>query len=95
MEEKVKKQFCPICKTEVKPFPRYPKYLCHNCVKKAVSAEGRPLQFSNTTILGTGCKGMYADTNEDYKSNTCFVENEKCFAQEGRFGGIVIQPVEE
>lgn len=95
MEEEVKKQFCPICKTKVKPFPRYPKYLCPDCVKKAVSEGGRPLQFFNTMILGTGCKGVYADTNEDYNSEICFIDNKKCSAQEGRFGGIVIQPIEE
>ena len=38
-------QFCPICSTAVPPNPRYPRYLCPSCIRKATSADGRLLEF--------------------------------------------------
>lgn len=90
MEKEVTKQFCPICKTEVKTFPRYPKYLCPKCSKKVVSSDGRPLEFFNKSLSG-GFVAYFADTKVKYDSHICFVEGVKCFADEARFGGIVIQ----
>lgn len=90
MEAEVEKQFCPICETEVKPYARYPRYVCSDCSENPVSADNRPLSFSNTHLSG-GFIARYSDTNEIYDSHICFIDGVKCWANEARFGGIVIQ----
>lgn len=35
----------------------------------------------------------FLDTQEAYTSHTCFIDGIECFADEARFGGIVIQTV--
>ncbi len=88
--EIIEKQFCPICGIAVRKFERYPNYVCQNCAEKAVSKDGRPLKFYNESLSG-GFLAFYADTDEKYDSHVCFIEDVECFADEARFGGIVIQ----
>ena len=85
-------QTCPICKNPVQPSERYPHYLCADCVSKAKSEDGRPLKFSNEDMSG-GFIARYADTGESYPSHECYVDGAPCYADEYRFGGIVIQPI--
>jgi hypothetical protein len=35
----------------------------------------------------------YADTGEAYASHVCYIDGVACYADEARFGGIVIQTV--
>jgi hypothetical protein len=42
-----------------------------------------------------GFIAQYADTGESYPSHECYVDGVRCHADEGHFGGIVIQPVLE
>jgi hypothetical protein len=83
-------QQCPICSKPVKPYPRYPHYLCRECAAKATSPDGRALRFSNEDASG-GFVAEYADTGEPYLGHECFVNGVKCYADEARFGGIVIE----
>ena len=84
-------QLCPICRAEVAPNPRYRAYLCQSCAARAVSADGRPLVFGNVSMSG-GFAAAYADTGEPYPAeHVCFVDGVECWADEARFGGIVIQ----
>ena len=85
-------QHCPICHRSIQPFARYPRYLCPECASRATSKDGRPLKFSNIDLTG-GFIAEYADTGESYPSHECYVDGIPCYADEGRFGGIVIQPV--
>ncbi|MFH1196843.1 MAG: hypothetical protein V1720_14170 [bacterium] len=87
------KQFCPNCGKSVTHSSRYPKYICHNCKKLITDKNGKSVVFYNTELLGYGCQGYYCDNaqNEKYNSNICFIRDKKFFAQEARFGGIVIQ----
>jgi hypothetical protein len=41
----MQKHNCPICKTDLMPFERYPKYICESCAKKATDAKGRMVEF--------------------------------------------------
>lgn len=84
---------CPICGTRRPHFERYPRYLCDACSRKATSAEGRPLRFQNLSLSG-GYAAFYADDQQPYESHECFVNGVRCHADEARFGGIVIQPVD-
>jgi len=59
-----------------------------------MDAEGKQLAFYNEDMWG-GFKASYADGDEPYTSHECFINGVKCWADEARFGGIVIQTVEE
>lgn len=83
-------QCCPICKNKTSYNPRYPNYICTSYAKDPLDEDGRSLQFSNTSMSG-GFEAEYTDTGEAYDSHICFVEGKKCWADEARFGGIVIQ----
>jgi hypothetical protein len=83
-------QQCPICLSAVPPYERYPRHVCGSCAGKAMSADGRPLQFGNVDI-GGGFDAVYADTREPYQSHRCLIDGIECFADEARFGGIVIE----
>lgn len=87
-------QSCPICLLEVAPSPRYPRYVCANCAARAADENGRPLEFSNESFSG-GFIARYADTGEGLDGHICFIDGVRCWADEARFGGIVIQPVDE
>jgi hypothetical protein len=84
------RQRCPICSTAVQPYSLYPRYLCSDCASEATSRDGRPLVFFNIDISG-GYRAQYADTKEPYDSHECFVKGQRCWADEARLGGIVIQ----
>jgi len=90
METKIEKYSCPICHAELSPNPRYPNYVCRDCAGKAVSADGRRLEFYNVSLSG-GFQAVYSDTKEVHNSHECFIEGVKCRADEARFGGIVIE----
>lgn len=85
------KQFCSNCKSEVPFNQRYPKYICNSCEMKIHCSEGRKIGFYNEEALGFGCVGYYSDSKEEYPSKTCFIGDREFFAQEARFGGIVLQ----
>ena len=85
-------QYCPVCHKSVPPFAPYPNYLCLECSSRARSKDGGLLKFSNIDMTG-GFIAEYADTDQPYFSHECYVDGILCYAAEGHFGGIVIQPV--
>ena len=89
----INKQFCPICNSEVRPYERYPKYVCNDCGNSATDEAGRKVTFGNTDFMGYGCEGFYVDTQEKYPSNICYIDGKACIAAEARFGGIVIEMI--
>lgn len=85
-------QACPICGAAVAANPRYPKYLCTDCVKRASDGNGKRLSFFQSSPDGRYA-ARYAVDGEPYASHECFVDKKKCWADEARFGGIVVQLV--
>lgn len=85
---------CPICGVAGEPSPRYPRYICVNCAKRATSESGRPLKFFNESMSG-GFVSLYADNNEPYNGHVCYVDGRKCFAGEAHMGGIVVSIYDE
>lgn len=81
---------CPICSTPVAHSLRYPRAVCKNCSDKACNIQGQKLMFFNLSISG-GFRAMVADTKQEYPSHICYIEGKQCWADEARFGGIVIQ----
>jgi hypothetical protein len=86
---------CPICGVEQPALPRYPGYLCRDCVSRAASKDGRPLRLVNTGDAG-GFAARYADSGElaeeESVTHVVYVDGVRCWADEGRVGGIVVQP---
>jgi uncharacterized Zn ribbon protein len=46
---------CPICNTDMMYFERYPKMICHECVKLALTEDGENIKFYNKDHSG----GLY------------------------------------
>jgi hypothetical protein len=84
-------QRCPICGKGVPESPRYPDYVCDDCYVTATDNNGRKLDFYNTNVLG-GYEALFPDTGEPYHSHVCYIRGVECYADEARFGGIVIRP---
>ena len=86
---------CPICGTEQPALSRYPDYLCRGCVSRASTKDGRRLQLVNTSA-GGGFAARYADDGELCEEVTLthivYVDGVRCWADEARLGGIVVQP---
>ncbi|HUK88957.1 MAG TPA: hypothetical protein VLZ81_01050, partial [Blastocatellia bacterium] len=81
----------PICKAPVPESARYPCYVCSACASRAKDSAGRPVEFFNTDLSG-GIEGRYRDSHDPYPDQTCYIDGLECWADEARFGGIVIQP---
>ncbi len=86
----MEKHECPLCNVPLDPYTRYPHYICNECAEKATDKDGRPLHFYNEDFWG-GFGGEYRDNGENYDSHFCYVDGHECYADEFRFGGIVIQ----
>ena len=87
-----KKHSCPLCGTPLVEYERYPRYVCPKCASKVTDINGRKLGFYNIGFSG-GFTAKYIDTGESYNSHICFIEGTECYADEARFGGIVVQKV--
>ena len=85
-------QYCPICSKPVEPSQRYPRHVCHECASRASSHDGHALEFHNVSFSG-GFAAKYADSGKEYLSHDCYIDGIKCYADEARFGGIVIQVI--
>lgn len=59
----------------------------------ATSEDGRQLLFFNLGFFG-GYGARYKDSGEKYLSHICFINGVKCYADEARFGGIVIEVIQ-
>jgi len=86
---------CPICGRKQPALPRYPGYLCRECVARASTQDERRLVLVNTSLAG-GFAARYADTEELCEEATVthvvYVDGVRCWADESRVGGIVVQP---
>lgn len=81
---------CPVCATELRYHARYPNYVCDSCIAKATDEHGLPLKFFNTGMYG-GFEAVCADTDEVRTSHICFINGRRCYADEARTGGIVVE----
>ncbi len=92
------KQWCSNCYEEVYFQGRYPKYICGNCSNKEITDKnGNLLEFSNLgfsggfKIIKKNREGVIIEENEDEEFCDCLIDGKEFFAEEARFGGIVIQ----
>jgi hypothetical protein len=84
---------CPICQTLMSYSERYPKALCNAHYDECIDIEGRKVTYSNEGFHGGFVSEHFVNDNlvETAKDGCCAVRGVICFAQEARFGGIVIQ----
>lgn len=96
IRDKEIKQYCPVCGTQVNYSPRYPKSICVECKCKVTDKDGRFVEYFNTVFGGFCCQGYYSGTDQKelYNSDICYIGNICLKAQEHRFGGIVIQKMD-
>ena len=85
------RQTCPICGSEVVVVLRYPNYVCRGCCRRTEDSDGRSVDFFNADLSG-GFVARYRDTGEPYDSHECYIDGQRCRADEAHFGGIVIRP---
>ena len=83
---------CPICKIKLESMSRYPNYICNTCMDKATDKNGRKLTFCNIDFSG-GFIARYTESNEIYNSHICYIDGIQYYADEARFGGIVIEKI--
>lgn len=72
-------QKCPICHSDTKPNPRYPNYVCRDCLAAGVIVAGKVVPIDQI------------DIRSNYKVN-CSVSGVQCVAREAHFGGCVVEP---
>ncbi|GID95267.1 hypothetical protein Adi01nite_46790 [Amorphoplanes digitatis] len=91
-------QQCPICRADLPASERYPDRLCAGCAARAVDTEGRPLTFYNVAFSG-GFRAVFTDDGTDAdqvsRDHIVLVDGIRCWADEHRFGGIVVRPAPE
>lgn len=83
-------QECPVCHYPVPPTTRYPRLVCGLCMRETTDEKGRLLRFYNIDVSG-GFRAEYADTGEPRAGHVCYVRGVRCVADEGYFGGIVVE----
>ncbi len=84
---------CPLCFRHIPFNPRYPRAVCPDCIHLACDGQGQPLDFFNEDA-GGGFIAVYRHSGARYPDHICFIRGVRCRADEGRFGGIVVQVLE-
>lgn len=88
-----KTQECPLCKEEVTEVARYPTYVCGTCIDThgTKTIDEKKMEFYNIDYWG-GFKSLVEGEVSTVPQHICYINKVKCYADEARFGGIVIQP---
>lgn len=75
--------------------PRHHDALCGPCVSRATDAAGRAVALFNADF-GGGFRAQHDDDSTTCESvtssNTVYIDGEPFYADEARFGGIVVRP---
>lgn len=105
MEKKQEMHSCPLCAGHLLYFtPRYPKAICSKCSDSEIKdSDNNLVSFHNIDLTG-GFISRHIINNHDNDNvvekaeHICWINNStkdiKCYADEARFGGIVIQVLE-
>jgi hypothetical protein len=83
---------CPLCKQIVNFWERYPLAICGTCASDVKDPSGNPVRFKNVDWTGGFISIHTIDGAEVRKEeHICYVKGVKCYADETRFGGIIIE----
>ena len=83
---------CPTCDKIMMKSARYPNRICRECALLTVTKKNEKIEFHNIDCLG-GFVSLV--NNVEGSIHQCYVNNIECYADEARFGGIVISVVVE
>jgi len=83
---------CPTCDKTIQLIPRYPNAICNECGELAVTSKDEPIDFKNEGPFGGFISIINGKEGEEHE---CFVNGKKCWAEEGRFGFIVISVTQD
>ena len=84
----MKNKNCPVCDKNMLHFERYPNMICNECIELTVNKNNESIKFYNIDHTG----GFISIVNDiKGEEHECYVNNHKCYADEARFGGIVVQ----
>lgn len=75
--------------------PRYPRGVCSACQNTGMfDKDGNPIDFFNIDA-GGGFMSITVVNDKKVRgeNHQCFIRGHECRAEEGRFGGIVVQLV--
>jgi len=88
-------QECPSCKKHIKICHRHPKYICRECLQTYpfLNEKGQEVIFSNIDWTG-GFVSRVKGSDICEADHICFINGIKCWADEFRFGGIVIEAID-
>jgi len=86
---------CITCKNIITyKIERYPRMLCINCINSTniKDLDGNNVYFENEDFSG-GFISIHTIDNKQVikKDHYCLINGIRCYADEARFGGIVIQ----
>ena len=88
---------CPICANQYTRYERYPRSICGSCAQSVIKdVDGHTVTFENIDWSGGFQSIHVGEGNQIIKKeeHVCFVNGIKCWADEARFGGIVIQTMD-
>ena len=79
---------CLICEKEMLHSERYPNMICPRMCWTDINQRWRNIKFYNK-----GHNGGFISivNNNQCEIHECYINNHKCYADETRFGGIVVQ----
>jgi len=81
---------CPICNELRFTTARYPNKICNKCETLCTTKDNEKIQFFNIDHSG----GFLSIVNDKQGNiHECYVNNIKCYADEARFGGIVVSKI--
>lgn len=73
---------------------RYPWYICALCRERITDAEGRRLEFANTSVSGGFAWRVAGETEfREARGYLGLLDGRPVRVGEARFGGIVAEPV--
>ena len=92
-------QPCPLCHGPARDLtPYHHNVVCRPCEKNATGRDGTPVDLYATSLSG-GFVAFIRDTNQQHThtqvttERIVLINGIECTASDGRFGGIIIQPL--
>jgi len=82
------KKPCPLCNATIHNWARYPRSVCGDCAALTVTANGDKIEFYNPYVAGSGFASIV--NGQKGEEHICYINGNKCYADEFRFGGIVV-----
>ncbi|CPU66723.1 Uncharacterised protein [Mycobacteroides abscessus] len=90
-------QHCPLCGTLLRENPRYPRHVCGWCAQDVTDEAGRPVILANASLTGgyTAQRPDGSPASSEVLAGRVWIDGVALRAQEARFGGVVVQPLDD